>query len=262
MINLKLTVISAVLGLIFSLLIGMISQVTFGYLIIRALISAVLTGGIAAAASFVFKKFLADDAVTMSVAQNTSSTGNIVDITLKVDEDVLPDADNAPPFMVSPEALRAQKPVDVYRKAAMQKTNEPVPSAEVPDVIPEPAHESENEKAGFIPQPLVSEKTPQFSIVPDVNSIKAEPQEQNDETITEPSGGSKGVEGLDELPDLTDVVADVNDEVSDVISDSDFATTQNPTASYTSGNGNQEVNVGNDAELMANTIRTLLKSEG
>lgn len=258
MINLKLTVISAILGLIFSLLIGMVNQVTFGYLVIRAIISAVLTGGIAAAASFIFKKFLADDAVSMTVAQNTSSTGNVVDITLKVDEDVLPDVDNAPPFMVSPEALRVQKPIDVYRKAAKQKPVETVSTDSVPDTIPE----SGTDTNGFIPQPLVSEKTPQFSIVPDVSNINVAAQTQNDVIETEHSGGSKGVEGLDELPDLTDVVADVNNEVSDVISDSDFAMAQNPTASYSSGNGGKEVDVGNDTELMANTIRTLLKSEG
>lgn len=258
MINLKLTVISAILGLFFSLLVGLISKVTFGYLLLRAVISAVLTGGIAAAASFVFKKFLADDAVSMAVTQNTSSTGNVVDITLKVDEDVLPDAENAPQFYVSPEVLRVQKPVDVYRTAAKQK------EGFTDSAISEKASESGSGKAnGFVPQPLISENTPQYSVVPDMGSVKDIPfPEQIQNGSTESSGDSDSLNGLDELPDLSNVVTDSSDTVSDVISDSDFATADNPSANYSAGSGNKKVDVGNDASLMADTIRTLLKSEG
>ncbi|MBQ0166024.1 MAG: hypothetical protein KBT02_02810 [Treponema sp.] len=267
MFNLKLTVISAILGLLFSLLLGMINQVSFGILILRGFISAVLTGGIAAAASFVFKKFLADDAVTMAVSQNTSSTGNIVDITLKVDEDVLPDAENAPPFYVSPESMKVQKPVDIY-KAAAKKTATAQTSAETikepavektASVVPEPKNEI-NE--GFKPQPLVSEKTPQYSVIPDTSSKTEDVSEDNTKKITDISGSSSGLEGLDELPDLSDVVAGDSEDVADIISDSDFATASAPSANYSASAGSKEVDVGNDASLMADTIRTLLKSEG
>lgn len=258
MINLKLTVISTVLGFVFSLLIGLISHVTFGYMILRALISAVLTGGIAAVASFVFKKFLADDSITMTVAQNTSSSGNMVDITLKVDEDVLPDAENAPQFYVSQEAMRSQKPVDVYRAAAKKSTV----STDTGNAMPASASESGNSGA-FVPQPLVSENTPQYSVIPDVAALN---EESASETVNGSENGDSGnsgsLEGLDELPDLTNVVADENDQSSDVISDSDFATADNPSANYSVNTGNQKVDVGNDASLMASTIRTLLNSEG
>lgn len=260
MINLKLTVISAILGLFFSLLIGLINQVSFGYLILRAIISAALTGGIAAAASFVFKKFLANESVTMANLQNTSSTGNVVDITLKVDEDVLPDADNAPPFDVSPEALRVKKPVEIYRMAAKQGE-----SAETDTVNePGPAEKPENEKAGaFVPQPLVSEKTPQYSLSREsVQEKKPDTREMADKSSNGASGGASSLEALDELPDLTDVAAVANDENDDVISDSDFATANTTPVSYTVGNEKKETDVGNDAVLMADTIRTLLKSEG
>lgn len=257
MINLKLTVISAVLGLIFSLLVGMISHVSFGFMMLRAVISAVLTGGIAAAASFVFRKFLADDAITMTVSQNSSSTGNMVDITLKVDEEVLPDAENAPQFFISPEAMRVQKPVDVYKAAAKKSTVSPDP------VFQETASVPENGNGGFVPQPLVSENTPQYSVVPDTAALNdvTVPEETN-RTGNEGMVDSGSLEALDELPDLSNVVADENDTSSDVISDSDFATADNPSANYSAGSGNQKVDVGNDASLMASTIRTLLKSEG
>lgn len=257
MINLKLTVISSVLGLVLSLLVGMVSQVSIGYLLIRAILSAVLTGGIAAAASFVFKKFLADDAVTLMATPNTSSTGNIVDITLKVDEDVLPDAENSPPFYVSPESLRVQKPVDIYRMAAKKtetESNDTTPAQES-------VSGSENGNAVFKPQPLVSEKTPQFSFVPDTSSLKEEVPDTTETKHMESSGIASGNEELDELPDLNGVAAD-EDSVSDIISDSDFAMTDNTSTSYSVGKENKEVDVGNDTELMANTIRTLLKSEG
>lgn len=255
MIDLKLTVVSAILGLVFSLLIGMVSDVSIGYMMLRGVISAVLTGGIAAAASFVFRKFLAGDAVNITPSQTASPTGNIVDITLKVDEDVLPDTDNAPPFIISPESLRSQKPVDIYRMAAMK-------SAEKTSSAPENVSEKDN-AGGFIPQPLVSENTPQYSAVPETHADADIPASAgNSAGSAVMSGNMESVENLDELPDLSDVTADSDEEITDVISDSDFATANNPTTNYSAPAGKDSVDVGNDTALMANTIRTLLKSEG
>ena len=73
--------------------------IQFGVMLLRALISSLLCGGILALASFLFRRFLSEPTNDISSENSTFTNGGLVDIT--VDEDVLQDSDNAPDFYVS-----------------------------------------------------------------------------------------------------------------------------------------------------------------
>ena len=100
MFNLKLTIYGAIFGLIISIFFGLVGGgIQFGVMMLRALISSLLCGGILALASFLFRRFLSEPTNDISTENSTNNPGGLVDIT--VDEDVLPDSDNAPDFYVS-----------------------------------------------------------------------------------------------------------------------------------------------------------------
>ena len=240
--NLKFSVVLAVFGLILSFLTGLISGVAFGIVFLRAFISAVICFGIAFLSSFIYTKFLADGTAEV-VRQKPSSGGSVVDV--KIDEDGLPDSENAPNFYVSRkynivDEAPKQKPVLAENESEVDSfpaQNEPEPEIQ--------AHENqggEDNTKSFVPKPLVD-------TIPQENVL----------TSASPSTTvADDLDSLDELPDFGGLAADEGSLSEDVVTDSDFAVT----GRSASENLTQDINVGTDSSLMADAIRTLLKREG
>ena len=240
--NLKFSVVLAVFGLILSFLTGLISGVAFGIVFLRAFISAVICFGIAFLSSFIYTKFLADGTAEV-VRQKPSSVGSVVDV--KIDEDVLPDSENAPNFYVSRkynivDEAPKQKPVLAENESEVDSfpaQNEPEPEIQT--------HENqggEDNTKSFVPKPLVD-------TIPQENVL----------TSASPSTTvADDLDSLDELPDFGGLAADEGSLSEDVVTDSDFAVTGHSA----SENLTQDINVGTDSSLMADAIRTLLKREG
>ena len=81
MFNLKLSIYGAIFGLIISLFFGIVGGIQFGVVMLRAVISSLLCGGILALASFLFKRFLSDSTNDLSGLDNSApTTGGLVDI--------------------------------------------------------------------------------------------------------------------------------------------------------------------------------------
>ena len=99
MINLKFIGILAVFGFLLSFVLGLLGDVSFGFVILRAVISALVSGGTAALVSFVFRKFLSENAAETQTVKPSAMTGNVVDI--RIEEEPLPDTENSPDFYVS-----------------------------------------------------------------------------------------------------------------------------------------------------------------
>ena len=144
MFNLKLTIYGAIFGLIISIFFGIVGGIQFGVMMVRALISSLLCGGILALSSFLFKRFLSDSSGDFSnLENNVPVTGGMVDIT--IDEDVLPDSDNAPDFYVTRKYGETQ-PGEI-RKLNSEKSYQNQNSAKVDVVSTENQIEKSNSES-------------------------------------------------------------------------------------------------------------------
>ncbi len=103
----KKVVIVAVIVFVLSFLIGLISSVSFGIVLLRAIICAVIFGALFYALSFVFQRFLVDGAGVSLDASGADSVvpqkGQLVDI--KVEDTFLPEEENAPLFKIPKELM-------------------------------------------------------------------------------------------------------------------------------------------------------------
>ncbi len=248
MVNLKITAGGAVTGLIISIISGLIGGVGFATLLIRALVCAVVCGGIAAGAYYVFQKYLYVEDGMASPAETVQRpvvTGTTVNIS--VGDDPLPDTEGAPEFFVtnSDDAKRPPEPVRQTKPA------ETVPPAEPAVPASAPVREA---PSGFVPASLGSMTSPQ--------TVKAQASGP-DSTHAAPAAGSGAPDmfgGLDVMPEFEEIVSSVDEP-------HDPGPMESEETSFTELKGNDseplsEVNVGSDAETMAKAIRTLLNSEG
>jgi hypothetical protein len=266
MINLKFVGILAAFGFLLSFVLGLLGDVTFGYVILRAVISALVSGGTAALVSFVFRKFLSENAAEASAVRSSPSTGNIVDI--RVDEEPLPDTDNSPDFFVSQAYSSASNDAFPYAQQAKQTAPaqaaepvKPAPAAEFKaaplgnvassNAGPAPAPEKKPEPKAepFVPKPLVQKEAP-------AAAEKAEP-EVTRPAVSEKRSVSDELDSLAELPDIESMVSDSIESEPAVIEDSAFAS-----EGVSSGITIPDISSGNDTTVIADAIRTLLKREG
>lgn len=103
MFNPKVLIITAAVGFVLSFLAGLFSGISFGYILLRALISAIILVLVAIGISYISKTFL-DVSVTLPVSGETTVTGTTVDIT--VADEALPEESGAPEFYVAdPEGI-------------------------------------------------------------------------------------------------------------------------------------------------------------
>ena len=128
----KTALIGAIAGFAVSCIAGIIGSVSFGIVLLRAVLSALFSALLIGAVHFVYVRFLADaqgDDTTFAV--KATPAGSTVDITL--DDADLPDTDNAPDFFV-------EKDDAVFREETAQGmssaagTVEPLANAEAQPV--------------------------------------------------------------------------------------------------------------------------------
>ena len=102
----KVLLTAGTCGFVLSLLVGLISRVSFGVVFLRAILFALVFAGIAALGQFIFERFLGNTGSVISgstgAAGNEQDTkGQFVDI--KVDDAVFPNEENAPLFQIPKE---------------------------------------------------------------------------------------------------------------------------------------------------------------
>lgn len=103
----KKVVIVAVCGFVLSFLIGLFSSVSFGVVLLRAIFYALIFAGLYYALTVIFQRFLANNSGTTEHVSGGDSVipqrGQLIDI--KLDDEVLPDEDNAPLFKIPKELI-------------------------------------------------------------------------------------------------------------------------------------------------------------
>uniref|UniRef100_UPI00388F9F3A hypothetical protein n=1 Tax=Treponema sp. TaxID=166 RepID=UPI00388F9F3A len=102
MINPKYICVSACVGFCLSFFVGLISDVRFSYVCLRAFIFALVFAGLSVGISFLYKKFLSSDIGFSSDSESSPvhpAAGSVVNIV--VDDSNLADDEHAPHFEVS-----------------------------------------------------------------------------------------------------------------------------------------------------------------
>jgi hypothetical protein len=242
MYNLKLTAYAAGAGFILSILAGFIGAVSFGALILRAVISSVLCGVVMSGGYALYKKYLDSDTFEEASDSITELDGKGSHVDIVLDDESLPDEDAAPSFVVNDE--------DVI-KAQPYSTSKPVEDAQ--NIY---SDEQNSEPEVFQAQPV--NKVAQ--------SLNTEEVDINTSSTIVPkkveSGRNEPVdEEIQDLPDIESMLGDfssdsTDSESSDIIEDSDFAVTgkSKPTEKV-------KVNSSANAKELAAAIRTVIAKD-
>ncbi|MFI3257062.1 MAG: hypothetical protein R3Y36_02060 [Spirochaetales bacterium] len=235
MFNLKKACIGFAVGLLLSIIGGIAGNVSFGAVLVRALISGLCCGALTIGADYIFKKYFLDsdvlsDASTKQQSNSTSSSG-AVDIT--VGDDELPDNATDPSFVLDSDV----KPLSIKPRVAV----------------------SQEDSGAFKPASLGG-----VAASGDIGSGQA----SNSDDSGGQSLGMLDVENShndsDVMPEIDDLNVDEYNHSSDrysddddIVSDSVFAETGKTKPGVSSGSENM-----GDAANIAAAIRTVLARDG
>lgn len=284
MINPKVIVSSAMVGFFLSCFAGFIGGAGILIILLRAVIFAVVFGGLGVGASFVFSKYLIlpedgfspageNPPVTASVPQ---SVGNAVDIAIT--DEALPVDEQEPAFQIT-QSVKKYYGTHVDSKndlSAVESTDgEPLRSVhsdnvrqnvETPEAVSDEADEvklNAYEKVDFSSEKNHVDDV-KTSAAPLVEEAVPEIQETEVKADTEEKGGQEQARGgleIDELPDLTDLVDSAVGESSGLIADSDFADSDSHITKKSGLNSKELSKSMKDSETLAKAIETVLAND-
>lgn len=268
MINPKYIGIAATVGFVLSFLIGIFSGISFGLLLLRALICAAIFAAVGAGGSFLYQKFLSDGQsesvsdVSDASAEKASRVGGIVDI--KIGDESLPEDEGGPRFNVS-GTRPALRSVGLASVAPQAPVNKPEPAPEPEPLSSETVHPLASGQEAEAP--VQKDSQPAFQPMNLVQATKSSDQPLpetavEDESPANASGAAtpSASDGLEELPDISAFSggeeADVTADDEDVVRDSEFAMGDEPRSSRSSSGERPAME--QSASVMAQAIRTIL----
>ena len=226
MIKPKFIIISVCVGFLLSFFVGLFSGVSFGVVVLRALIFAVLFGALGFGLRIVFLRFLLDS----SDMETSSHQGSVVDISIG-DEPLVED-ENGPDFYV-----RKDLPVSDQRNAEKSSVSATGGS-----------HPSEEGKT--FSQETTQEQFRPISLGTPVEQERATGNNSNGGVVSTAPKGSD-----DALPDIGDLsMASASDEISSSSEGMDLAIGNGMETSQ----GRGSIDASSDSQTIAQAIRTVL----
>lgn len=262
MINQKAIGGFAACGFFLSFLTGIISKNAFLIILLRSFLFAVIFCVLAAGISFLFNKFLADET---SLSENSADSSNSKiqktgeNVNIVVGDDNFEDDDTAPKFFVenNKETFQNDEAAGSVTKSQAADLNAESRVAEKPS---DSQINSTSEKTSFEPVNLAQMQNVER------NNSEVQRQEipsnkgDSSNKVNSFADGS-AIDNIDELPDIEDISDSVkNNSNSDIIGDSDFATSGGNGTSGTVFPDGTQANSAN-ASLIAQAIRTALKRD-
>ena len=250
---------------------------SFGGRFFIALCFALGFGILAAAIMFVTQKFvLAENTADISDSGNSSgknphnsvSGSQPVDIVVQ-DED-LPSEDGGPQFyvgenhqMLNDEDLQDMKKVSEPEETESSGSSELRQKKEAENISETAAQikkeNSSSVNAGFVPLNFAENPSNISSVESkSVNDVKSSPE--SDDSSASDENNSETLDVLPDLEALSEAVPAAGSESSGFSENSDFSENKN-TVSASSGDSSKEKSSGQDAELMAKAISTLLSKD-
>jgi len=275
LIKIKPIVFSACAAFVLSFVIAIASKSGFPVSLLKATIFGLLFGAIAVGVQFVYAKFLVEGSAPAEAAEEPKAMGSRVD--LVVSEEDLPDDKEAPAFYVegkhvlsnedvgkpssqaNPAAPAAPSASEEAFSAAEQ--NEALEAAE--KVREQKAAENITQKAAEVASRPASPE-PQESPAPSAGDSKPAFSPVNLAAGGAPaSSGSAGGDELDDLPDIGEIGGGSGAEAQEdgVIEDSEFAEEGMAHVRRQTELSDGKVADVKDAPIMAEAIRTILKTE-
>jgi hypothetical protein len=251
MVNPKLVSVFCGIGFILSFLIGLISGNPFLTVLIRAFISCISFGAIAAAISFAYNRFL--NVRLQDVPETVSSVSDVTDAFNAEDEALT--EDNGPGFYVDETSKGASFKNMSPSVTGAVKDNETVASGKSSGSVTSQTEglSSLDVNSGADAASVVSDKV---SSVSQPVQERALTEEQS--FISNDSGLFKNnSDELDELPEIASAPASDSAETVESIIDSDDGGTKTQFVPA----GLEEIASSNDASVMASAIRTVLASD-
>ncbi|MBP3417194.1 MAG: hypothetical protein J6K76_07470 [Spirochaetaceae bacterium] len=232
MIKPKFIIISVCVGFLLSFFVGLFSGVSFGVVVLRALIFAVLFGALGFGLRIVFLRFLLDssDMETGVDVATSSHQGSVVDISIG-DEPLVED-ENGPDFYV-----RKDLPGSDQRNAEKSSVSATGGS-----------HPSEEGKT--FSQETTQEQFRPISLGTPVEQERATGNNSNGGVVSTAPKGSD-----DALPDIGDLsMASASDEISSSSEGMDLAIGNGMETSQ----GRGSIDASSDSQTIAQAIRTVL----
>lgn len=281
MIKIKPIIFSACAAFVLSFVTALAAKSGFPISLLKAVIFALVFGGIAVGVQFVYAKFLADGAAPVEAREESKAMGSKVD--LVVSEEDLPEDKEAPAFYVegkhvlsgddvgAGKAYAAGEPFSSARQNETLDAAEKVREQKAAENITQKAAEIKAEPSAHVSAPAspaveeaslpVEEDAPQAAGTQPAFSPVNLAQGTAPASPAAASAPSLDGEELDNLPDIGDFGGASSEAHDEVIEDSEFAEegAAHPRRQTELSDG--KVADVKDAPVMAEAIRTILSSE-
>jgi len=271
MINPKNICVSACVGFFLSFFIGLVSDVRFSSVILRALIFALIFAALCVGLTFLYKVFLSNDNGAFSADIDSSAKGPAVgsNVNIVVDDSTLLDDAMAPKFNVSKKRTEFGK-----SEFASAKANQAAPVSQPlgsPDSSVENRGESIPEAKNEVKAAQQNASNPSDAGKSEVKNnegfkpldlgrvtggVKENASQSPAENTAASSESAPSSESLDELPDISNFSTDDEEASSEdfnstdeIVDDSEFASGGKPM---------REQAISGDTKVMAQAIKTLL----
>lgn len=270
--NLKFIAVFSCFGFLLSFFSGLASRGNnIGRMIFHAVIFAIVFAGLAVLINIIFCKFLGSEVDISYESNSGEGNGNPVSapsshaVDIMVQDEDLPQEENAPQFFVGSghQMLSPDDVKDVAKETAATANTSVVSEKNVQasesDSVKSGAAANSNGSDGFVPVSLGENLSNITSVEAKTESEVTKAERKASETVSAPT--SQDDDELDSLPDLEDlsVYQQSNSSVMDEdgIDESTDTSDMTPATSVSA----EEVTSGQDVELMAKAISTLLKKE-
>jgi hypothetical protein len=270
-IKIKPIIFSACAAFVLSFFTALAARSGLPVALIKAFVFGLLFGALAAGVQFVYAKFLADGVSAPEAAEEPRLVGSKVD--LVVSEEDLPEDKDAPAFYVegkhvlsnddlvgkksavaaddSLSAARQNETLEAVEKVREQKAAENIAQKAAEIASPAPAA-VELEAPPSVSQPQAKEAPAAFAPINLAQGASS----------AAPAAAMSGDDELDDLPDIGEIGGGSASEAEDgVIEDSEFAEEGMARPSRQTELGDGKVADVKDAPVMAEAIRTILKTE-
>jgi len=172
----KKVVTVAVCGFVLSFLVGLFSSVSFGIILLRAILCALIFAGLYYALSIVFERYLINSGSSTGGDSLIPQKGQLIDI--KVDDEILPEEENAPLFKIPKELMPESSNNNADDADNAVEVLEPVDAQDVVNAKP-------GEKLFTTPQSKNDNTGSELGSLPDMESMLSDMQSSpSSEVIT------------------------------------------------------------------------------
>lgn len=263
--NIKLIVGFSIFGFLLSFFSGLFSHASFGRVFFHAIGFAIIFGLLALAVQFVFEKFLdinGYESVSSSVGADSQSNKGFQNqknaqkhsVDFYVEDEPLPSEENEEQFYVgNKHQMLSESDVD---SGVEQDNSNNGESISLSDDV-----KNENlDSSGFVPISFGEAKPDSLT---SVESKSIEEIKSNEKKFSSDESSINDSESLDVLPDLEQISNSVSSAGSHIENDSDEINDGSADSSMNIGPKKDTENIaeGQDAELMAKAISTLLSKD-